>query len=353
MAAKVFYAIIGRYMNGKEVTGYQLQDESGKSKRYTKEQVYFLVGKGAITNCSGQIYEDKVILKGKGINLNDLPIADERKGSIRNTEAVGKVRKGKTSTDVMNQCIIVGRLEANGRTVGYTVKNAGGATRKLKREDVLTLAKNGGIGNARVQMYKGKPLLRGVGVNLNDLPSEEMQTKAKAQAPVPKKEAPKRKEPKAEEIQDKKLKEVAKALKEKVNKIVGVKVVDEDLVAPCGTLMIKIGKKDATIDINVSDKVEYTASWWKDGDSTGIIAGPTNNPSAIITKLVTVASKENEATKKAPATKTAPKKEAPKKETKKTPAPKKEAPKKETPKKESKGEQFGALDKMFTGFDEL
>lgn len=364
MAAKVFYAIIGRYMNGKEVTGYQLQDESGKSKRYTKEQVYFLVGKGAVTNCSGQIYEDKVILKGKGINLNDLPIADEKSGSIKNTEAVGKVRKGKTSTDVMNQCIIVGRLEANSRTVGYTVKNAGGATRKLKREDVLTLAKNGGIGNARVQMYKGKPLLRGVGINLNDLPSEEMQTKAKTQAPAPdktktpakkpaekkeapKKEAPKRKEPTAEEIQAKKLKEAAKSLKEKVNKIVGVKVVDEDLVAPCGTLMLKIGKKDATIDINVSDKVEYTASWWKDGDSTGVIAGPTTNPSAIITKLVTVASKENEATKKAPATKTAPK-TAPKKETKKTPAPKKEAPK-----KESKGEQFGALDKMFTGFDEL
>lgn len=366
MAAKVFYAIIGRYMNGKEVTGYQLQDEGGKSKRYTKEQVYFLVGKGAVTNCSGQIYEDKVILKGKGINLNDLPIADEKSGSIKNTEVVGKVRKGKTSTDVMNQCIIVGRLEANGRTVGYTVKNAGGATRKLKREDVLTLAKNGGIGNARVQMYKGKPLLRGVGINLNDLPSEEMQTKAKTQATAPdktqapakktseKKEAPKKKEPTTEEIQAKKLKEAAKSLKEKVNKIVGVKVVDEDLTAPCGTLMLKIGKKDATIDINVSDKVEYTASWWKDGDSTGVIAGPTTNPSAIITKLVTVASKENKATKKAPATKTAPKKEAPKKETKKTPATKKEAPKKkETPKKESKGEQFGALDKMFTGFDEL
>lgn len=180
MGAKVIYAIVGRYMNGKEVTGYQLQDARGKSRRFTKEQVYYLAGKEVITNCTGQIYEDKVILKGKGMSLNDLPIADERSGEIRNTSLIGRVKKGKTQVDAMNQYMIVGKLTSGGKVVGYVIRNAGGAIRRTDKNTVLEMAKEGKIGNARVQMYNGMPLLRGVGENLNNLPCEEVRTLAKA-----------------------------------------------------------------------------------------------------------------------------------------------------------------------------
>ena len=61
MAAKILYQIVGRYMNGSEVTGYHLQSmETGKQGKYTKEQTIFLVGRGQVTNCSGQIYQDKL-----------------------------------------------------------------------------------------------------------------------------------------------------------------------------------------------------------------------------------------------------------------------------------------------------
>ena len=341
---KVSYSIVGRYMNGKEVTGYQIQSTKGESKRVTREQLCLLVGRGDITNCTGQVYKKKVILKGKGININDLPIVDEKNSKVKNTDKIGAVKKGTSNTDAVNQLMIVRKIVSGGKPVGYVLRNAGGAERKIKRDEVVTLAKDGGIGNARVQMYKGKPLLRGVGVNLNDLPSEEMQTKAKTQATTPakkhaeKKEAPKKKEPTTEEIQAKKLKEAAKSLKEKVNKITGVKVVDEDLLTHClGSLKLQIGKdkKDAMIDIKVSDKVEYMASWWKDGNTAGVIAVPTTNPSAIITKLVAVAKKEETKSANAKAAEllgvNKKKKTAKKTTTKKAPAKKAEPAKAEQP----------------------
>lgn len=48
------------------------------------------------------------------------------------------------------------------------------ATKRAKRSDVIQLASDGRIGNARVQNYNGRVLLRGVGVNLDELPVENI-----------------------------------------------------------------------------------------------------------------------------------------------------------------------------------
>lgn len=171
MANKVQYQIVGRYMDGKEVTGYHLQSiEAGKSGRYTKEQVAFLVGRGQVTNCQGQIYKDKLLLRGVGVQLDDLPVKQEN-GELSRTDGVGKVHKGASTADVMTQFLIVGTI-VNGRsTVGYVIKNSGGQTKKIDRETTLNLAKSHKLGNARVQEQNGRTVLRGVGVNLNELPS--------------------------------------------------------------------------------------------------------------------------------------------------------------------------------------
>jgi len=171
MAKATEYAIVGRYMDGKEVTGYHLQNaESGKNQRFSREQVAFMVGRKQITNCSGQIYQDKLILRGVGISLDDLPVQQESTGELSRTDNIGKVRKGTSAEDAMNQYIIVASI-VNGRdTLGYVIQNAGGATAQINRDKLLALAKESKIGNARVQMYNGKYLLRGVGCNLNELP---------------------------------------------------------------------------------------------------------------------------------------------------------------------------------------
>lgn len=170
MANKILYQIVGRYMDGKEVTGYHLQSmDTGKNGRYTREQVAFLVGKGQVTNCQGQIYQDKLILRGIGVSLDDLPVKQEN-GEVSRTAIVGKVRKGATAADVMTQFVIVGCITNGRNTVGYIIRNAAGQTKQISREDALRLSKDGKVGNARVQEYNGRILLRGVGVNLNELP---------------------------------------------------------------------------------------------------------------------------------------------------------------------------------------
>ena len=163
------YQIVGRYMDGKEVTGYHLQSlESGKSGRYSREQVAYLVGRGQVSNCEGQIYKDKLLLRGVGVSLDDLPVQQES-GAISRTSSIGKVRRGTTGADAMTQLMIV-KVIASGRNVlGYVLQNAGGGTKNITRAKVMELAKAGRIGNARYQESNGKPILRGVGVNLNAL----------------------------------------------------------------------------------------------------------------------------------------------------------------------------------------
>ena len=171
MAARVMYQIVGRYMSGSEVTGYHLQSmEAGKSGKFTREQVCFLVGRGQITNCSGQIHQDKVLLRGVGISLDSLPVQMED-GRLTRTEGVGKIRRNTSAADAMTQAMITHSIVNGRNVVGYMLRNAGGGNIKLPRDKVMELAKAGRIGNARYQESNGKPILRGVGINLNELPT--------------------------------------------------------------------------------------------------------------------------------------------------------------------------------------
>lgn len=169
---KIQYQIVGRYMDGSEVTGYHLQSiDTGKSGRYTKDQVCFLVGRGQITNCTAQLYKDIVLLRGNGMSLEDLPIIRED-GELRNSDSLGNIRKGTLATDAVEMFNIVGAIKSGRNTVGYVLQNAGCGIKKVKRDQVIRLAQQGKIGNARVQNYNGTVILRGIGCSLDELPSE-------------------------------------------------------------------------------------------------------------------------------------------------------------------------------------
>lgn len=185
---RVQYQIVGRYMDGTSVTGYQMQSiETGKSGKFTREQAAFLVGRGQVTNCDASIYQDKVIFKGIGVSLESLPII--RDGKVSNTDRIGHVRKDVTPEQAVNQLMISGVIVSGRNTVGYVIRNAGGQEKKIKREDCLKLASQNRLGNARIQNYNGKVILRGVGVNLNELPviniGKENQAGASASAGQP------------------------------------------------------------------------------------------------------------------------------------------------------------------------
>lgn len=173
-AKRAEYQIVGRYMDGKEVTAYHLQSlDNGKAGRYTREQVAYLVGRGQVTNCEGQIYQDKLLLRGKGMSLEDLPVKQEN-GELSRTDNIGKVRRGTSASGAMEQVLIVGTLKRGRNTVGYVVQNAGGGQRNIEREQLLSLAKEGRIGNARTQMYQGKMILKGVNCDISKLPCTEV-----------------------------------------------------------------------------------------------------------------------------------------------------------------------------------
>lgn len=68
------YKITGRYLNKREVVGYHMEDlDTNKSGRFSRDQVAFLVGRGQVINCEAQIYKDKVLYRGIGCCLDDLP----------------------------------------------------------------------------------------------------------------------------------------------------------------------------------------------------------------------------------------------------------------------------------------
>ena len=175
MAAKrINYQIVGRYMNGKEVTGYHLQSiETGKSGKFTREQTCYLVGRGQITNCTAQPYKDQIILRGNGMSLDDLPIINED-GELKNSDGLGKVRRGTSAMEALEMYNIVGVVKAGRTIAGYVLQNAGCGIKKFKRAEVLEMAKAGKIGNARVQMSNGREILRGIDCKLDELPTEKI-----------------------------------------------------------------------------------------------------------------------------------------------------------------------------------
>lgn len=164
------YTIVGRYMDGIKVAGYHLLENDGSARRFSREQVIYLVGRGDVANCKGQIYKEEVLLRGVGVNLNDLPVVNDRTGGMKNTENLGRVARGATTEQALAQFLIVGRIVVDGKTIGFTVRNAGGVEYNLKREKVELMASKLMIGNARVQTYKGRNILRMMGCAIADLP---------------------------------------------------------------------------------------------------------------------------------------------------------------------------------------
>lgn len=177
---KAVYQMVGRYLNGNRVSGYHLQSlETGKAGRYSKEQVYFLVGRDQISNCEGRLGpEGTVQLNGVGMRIQDLPTKQED-GRYTNTESIGRVRKQETADDIMNKLRIIAQVPDGRRIYGYWLENIGHGRILKSREDVIEMAKVNMVSNARVQNYNGKVLLRAKpGSDLNSLPAWDMQGRA-------------------------------------------------------------------------------------------------------------------------------------------------------------------------------
>ena len=178
MASREKHKVTGRYMHGTTVSGYHIvSNKDNKQRKVTREQFIFLLGRGDIANCRGQLYGNQVIIRGTGgVNIEDLPVFDERTGVIRGSENVSNVRpKDGDMTKVLGQLIITARLMNGRNNIGFEIRNHGGKVARLPRNKVIELASQKMIANAVVQNLTKdgvtKKLLRGAGMSLRDLPA--------------------------------------------------------------------------------------------------------------------------------------------------------------------------------------
>lgn len=181
----VIYRVTGRYMDGQKIIGYHLVGEDGSQAQETRDRVIWLIGKGVITNMRVQIgAEGEAILRGKGINLNNLPVYDPNKDKYRNTEKSQQVAHSSVSVkkssvadaSPMGQYTITHRIMLKNKCLGYQLIDYSGTVTRKKREDVIKLAIQRLISNAVVQRYtrpetnKPELILRGVNCELSKLP---------------------------------------------------------------------------------------------------------------------------------------------------------------------------------------
>lgn len=68
------YKVEARVMCGVSVVGFIVVDRNGNTKRVRKEAFEKLALDNKIFNCSANIYNNRVNLRGIGIKLKDLPV---------------------------------------------------------------------------------------------------------------------------------------------------------------------------------------------------------------------------------------------------------------------------------------
>lgn len=151
-------AVVGRYTNGVEVVGYHLSGNGMRGGRVTKEQLYSLIQKGAITNCTAQVYKGSILFRGKdGIKLSDLPVFDEKTGAYKNLD--GEL-KGKRANGSLGKYILVERLMLGNELCAVAVRDAAGNRRLIDMQTYRKLVVDGSIINVTTQMNNGKVLYR-------------------------------------------------------------------------------------------------------------------------------------------------------------------------------------------------
>lgn len=177
------YNVTGRYMDGQKILAYHLVGADGSQACESKERVIYLIGKGIISNMRTQLGKDgSLIIRGKGINLNTLPVYDNNKNKFRDNGLSQAAQNSRVSIDKSNvpninqmgQYRIIKRIMHKNRCLGYEVQDYSNSVKRFSRDKVIELAIQKLISNAVANKItvNGKigVTLRGVDCDLNRLP---------------------------------------------------------------------------------------------------------------------------------------------------------------------------------------
>lgn len=171
------YRVTGRYMNGSEIQSYHLLGNDNSSLVVSRDKAILLISRGLIENMRVQYSGDNVIIRGKGINLNTLPVFDINKDKFRESNApkTGNTKKNKMKNP-MAQYRVTKRVMYKTSCVGYVIQDASGKEVRINRQKTIELAVKGLIINADAQKYtpagsvESRLILRGTDGDLKKLP---------------------------------------------------------------------------------------------------------------------------------------------------------------------------------------
>lgn len=109
--ADVQYTVVGKMVDGVKTVGYCIKDiNTNKEINVKKDVMAFLVGKGAVQDCTAQLYQDQLLYRGNSnLSMESLPIIKVGKGES-GSESTKKVL---ASTPVPTAAARVSAVDGN------------------------------------------------------------------------------------------------------------------------------------------------------------------------------------------------------------------------------------------------
>ncbi len=139
------------------IVAYRLMRSDGKIKISDIKETERLIEIGEINNLRLQNYKDTRIIRGKGININNLKVYS----------------KEDIKTEEKKRYSIKRKVVKNGKRVGYELEDDKGAVKILNTRDVYNKITNGEVINAEIKVCtvngKERPAISGIGININTI----------------------------------------------------------------------------------------------------------------------------------------------------------------------------------------
>ena len=151
------YIVTGRYMDGNKVIGYHLVGDNGSEVRESRERIIRLISMGLVKNMRLQDGPNQtLIIRGKGVNLNELPVYDPNKNKLRNIE-----NKVNILNNIRKYNIVKKIYSIDNKLLGYVIKDTTyGDNKVVKAQNIVDMINRGIIENAVLSQVGNKKIVR-------------------------------------------------------------------------------------------------------------------------------------------------------------------------------------------------
>lgn len=152
--ADIKYKLLGRYMQGAQIIGFKVADTNNSVKMFKYSDVEELIQRGLVEDCAIIVDENNKYIKCNGFRLSELPLV-----------------QSKSESDL--KLSIVARVFKDGKLIGYIAADGTGTEYRLSKDKVWQKARDGAFTNIAASYSNGSKILRGVGIELRNLPCKK------------------------------------------------------------------------------------------------------------------------------------------------------------------------------------